>query len=173
MLNCTYHIKERGHSMYRKVDDFINDWESARFGTINILEAMTDDKLDQAITEGHNTLGWLGWHLTTAQSYFAGLIGLDIHIPGDLKTVPERTSQIVETYKNSSQELLDKVKESFTDDSLIENIDMHGTPAPRGQVLRTLLDHQTHHRGQMTVLLRQASLRVPGVMGPTKEDLEK
>lgn len=39
----------------------------------------------------------------------------------------------------------------------------------RGKFLRMLIDHQTHHRGQMTVLLRQAGLTVPGVMGPTKE----
>ncbi|MHA6252072.1 DinB family protein [Oceanobacillus sp. CAU 1775] len=159
--------------MYRKIKDFVSDWESARYGTIQILEAMTDDKLDQSIVKGHSTLGWLGWHITTAQSYFGGLVGLDIHIPGDLKNVPSKTSEIVEAYKVVSQELLTKVEEDFTDESLEENVDMHGTPAPRGKILRTLLDHQTHHRGQMTVLLRQASLRVPGVMGPTKEDMEK
>lgn len=158
--------------MYRNVTDFISDWENARFGTIKVLEAMTDDKLDQAIAEGHNTLGWLGWHITTAQAYFAGLVGLDVHIPGDLKNVPSKTSEIVEAYKLSSQELLTKVEENFTDALLEENVDMHGTPAPRGKILRSLIDHQTHHRGQMTVLLRQASLRVPGVMGPTKEDMK-
>jgi uncharacterized damage-inducible protein DinB len=35
-----------------------------------------------------------------------------------------------------------------------------------------MIDHQTHHRGQMTVLLRQAGLTVPGVMGPTKEQMK-
>ena len=33
-----------------------------------------------------------------------------------------------------------------------------------------LIAHQTHHRGQMTVLMRQAGLRVPGIYGPAKEE---
>jgi len=30
--------------------------------------------------------------------------------------------------------------------------------------------HQAHHRGQMTVLMRQAGMKVPGVYGPSKEE---
>lgn len=29
---------------------------------------------------------------------------------------------------------------------------------------------ETHHLGQMTVLMRQAGLNVPGVYGPSKEE---
>lgn len=159
--------------MYRKLDDFINDWERARAGTVKVLEAVTDDKLKQEITEGHSTLGWLGWHLATAQQYFGSLVGITLEVPGDAKVVPEKASEIVEAYKSLSQQLADKAKQEFTDASMEENVDMHGSPAPRGAILRNIIDHQTHHRGQMTVLLRQASLPVPGVMGPTKEDLEK
>jgi len=42
--------------------------------------------------------------------------------------------------------------------------------ATKGALLRFLIDHQTHHRGQMMVLLRQAGLPVPPVIGPTKEN---
>lgn len=159
--------------MYRKLDDFINDWERARAGTVKVLEAVTDDKLKQEITEGHSTLGWLGWHLATAQQYFGGLVGITLEVPGDVKVVPEKASEVVEAYKFLSLQLADKAKQEFTDASMEENVDVHGSPAPRGAILRNMIDHQTHHRGQMTVLLRQASLPVPGVMGPTKEDSEK
>ena len=33
-----------------------------------------------------------------------------------------------------------------------------------------LLFHQTHHRGQMIVLMRQAGLNVPGIYGPAHEE---
>jgi uncharacterized damage-inducible protein DinB len=39
----------------------------------------------------------------------------------------------------------------------------------RGQSLLALLVHQVHHRGQMTVLMRQAGLLVPDFYGPTRE----
>ena len=37
-------------------------------------------------------------------------------------------------------------------------------------VLAHLFLHQIHHRGQMTVLMRQAGLEVPGVYGPSRPE---
>ncbi len=42
--------------MYRTVQDFLTDWEKTSNGTLKVLEALTDESLDQAIVEGHNTL---------------------------------------------------------------------------------------------------------------------
>jgi uncharacterized damage-inducible protein DinB len=36
-----------------------------------------------------------------------------------------------------------------------------------------IIKHIIHHRGQMTVLMRQAGLKVPGVYGPAREEWEK
>ena len=46
---------------------------------------------------------------------------------------------------------------------------MYGEIWKRGHSLQVLLVHQTHHRGQMTVLMRQAGLPVPSIYGPVKE----
>ncbi len=155
--------------MYRKVEDFLTDWTKSSNGTVQVLESLTDDTLGQAIVEGHSTLGWLGWHLATAQAYFGSLVGLNVKIDGDVNTVPQRASQIADAYKKAAESLKREAEQKLSDEKLEENVDAHGTPTPRGALLRTLIDHQTHHRGQMTVLLRQAGLPVPGVMGPTKE----
>ncbi|WP_246864130.1 DinB family protein, partial [Virgibacillus sp. SK37] len=77
------------------------------------------------------------------------------------------------SYKKVALAVEHEVKENMTDEKFAEEVEMHGHTSPRGAVLRLFIDHQTHHRGQMTVLLRQAGLPVPGVMGPTKEDREK
>ena len=47
---------------------------------------------------------------------------------------------------------------------------MYGMSWKRGTTLSILVNHQAHHRGQMTVLMRQAGLMVPGVYGPAKEE---
>jgi len=156
--------------MYRTVNDFLTDWSNASAGTVKVLDALTDDKLNQTIVEGHNSLGWLGWHLSGAILYFAGQVGLTIHPVGDPKTIPATADEISRAYQQISGDLKTAVERELTDEKMIENVDSHGQQIPRGALLRTMIDHQTHHRGQMTVLLRQAGLRVPGVMGPTKED---
>lgn len=154
--------------MYRKVEDFIEEWNASSAGTLNVIKAITDDKLNQAIVEGHNSLGWLAWHLVGAAGLFGGFTGMKIEVPAHTEPVPTNVEDIVKAYE--------KVMDSFqtetaklTDESLTEKVPAFGTEMVRGKLLRTLIDHQTHHRGQMTVLLRQAGLAVPGVMGPTKE----
>ncbi|MFJ8063614.1 DinB family protein [Psychrobacillus sp. NPDC096426] len=154
--------------MYRKVEDFVEDWTISAAGTLNVIKAITNDKLDQAIEEGHNTLGWLAWHLVGAAGAYGHFAGLQIPAPGRDVPVPTDVSEIVQAYEKMVEAF--KVEAAkLTDDMLLEEVNGFVGPTLRGKHLRGLIDHQTHHRGQMTVLLRQAGLTVPGVMGPTKE----
>jgi uncharacterized damage-inducible protein DinB len=47
---------------------------------------------------------------------------------------------------------------------------MYGERWTRGFTLFASLLHEVHHRGQMTVLMRQAGLAVPGTAGPSKQE---
>lgn len=47
---------------------------------------------------------------------------------------------------------------------------MFGQKMSKGEILFFLIQHQIHHRGQMTILMRQAGLTVPGLYGPSKEE---
>lgn len=156
--------------MYRKLNDFLTEWTQSTAGTTAVLRALEDDKLDQSITEGHNSLGWLGWHLVNSPVFFTNLIGIQLASPYDPDQVPEKASDISEAYEHIAKLVVETVKEQMTDESLAEKVDNFGGPASKGSILRMLISHEIHHRGQMTVLLRQAGLEVPGVMGPTKED---
>jgi len=65
------------------------------------------------------------------------------------------------------------LKQNWTDEMLNNSEDnMYGEVWKKGQTLIYLLLHQTHHRGQMTVLMRQAGLKVSGIYGPAKEEWE-
>jgi uncharacterized damage-inducible protein DinB len=59
---------------------------------------------------------------------------------------------------------------AWDDTSLDVEDDMYGEKWKRGFTLGSLVLHQTHHRAQMTVLMRQAGLKVPGVYGPSREE---
>lgn len=154
--------------MYRQADDFLQEWTMAAEGTLKVLQAVTDDKLDQSIVEGHSTLGWLGWHLVGAAGYFSYLAGLKVPMIRQEDPVPTSAVEIVQAYVK----VVNGIKEEaakLSNEDLLEVVNGFKGRIPKGALLRALIDHQTHHRGQMTVLLRQAGLPVPGVMGPTKE----
>ena len=65
--------------------------------------------------------------------------------------------------------MLSAVQTQWTDETLGEVRNMYGEEWRNGVTLRILIQHEIHHRGQMTVLMRQAGLRVPDIYGPTRE----
>jgi len=154
--------------MYRKAEDFLADWAASSAGTLAVMKAITDDKMNVAIVEGHSSLGWLAWHLVSSGGgfgYFAGLnipaIPRDAEVPATMAEIVAKYEEVIAAYNNEAKNL--------SDEQLAEEIKGFMGPTKRGQFLRQFIDHQTHHRGQMTVLLRQAGLPVPPVAGPTKE----
>ncbi|MFC7687650.1 DinB family protein [Ureibacillus sp. GCM10028918] len=159
--------------MYRNLNDFIQEWERNCKGTLAVFESITDEKKHAAIVEGHSSLESLSWHLTTSPAYFMGQAGLSLDVELDSKNTPSVISEIVSTYKSASKNIVKVAKENLSDEMLLTEVNSHGRLTPIGAILRLMVDHQTHHRAQMQVLLRQAGLRVPGVMGPTKEDLAR
>lgn len=154
--------------MYRKTEDFIADWTASANGTVQVLESLTDEKLGQAIVEGHSTLGWIGWHLATSPAFFAGIAGLKVRPATDKTAENISAAEIVQAYKTIAENIAEAAK-SLTDATLSETVNQFGKEMTKGSILGMLIQHQVHHRGQMTVLLRQAGLPVPAVLGPTKE----
>lgn len=154
--------------MYRDIEDFIEDWDNSSGGTLQVIKAITNDKMNQSITEEHNSLGWLAWHLIGSTGFFGGLVGLSIPAPGRGEAAPSDVAEIVSKYEQVAQAIKEEASK-LTNSQLVEEISGFAGPTTRGKLLRGLIDHQTHHRGQMTVLLRQANLNVPPIMGPTKE----
>jgi uncharacterized damage-inducible protein DinB len=77
---------------------------------------------------------------------------------------------MIRLYEEGARAVGEVVKQRWTDAMLDEMIPMYGQQWPRGNVLTSLIAHQTHHRAQMTVLMRQAGLKVPGVYGPAREE---
>lgn len=77
---------------------------------------------------------------------------------------------LLRAYTNASNNLIEALETQWADETLLEQIDFFGMKMTKGSLLLFLNQHQTHHRGQMTILMRQAGLSVPGIYGPSKEE---
>ena len=84
--------------------------------------------------------------------------------------MPKTAAEIVAAYRAAAQAVVDAVSTAWSDVDLDGEIPLYGQRWKRGAVLSGLIRHEAHHRGQMTVLMRQAGLTVPGVYGPAKEE---
>jgi len=156
--------------MYSKLIHFQKAWEYESAQTSKMLRALTDASLMQAVTAQDRTLGRIAWHLTTTIPEMMGRTGLKLAGPRHDAPLPHTAQAIAEGYEQVAKSLAEEIARSWNDESLQVLDDMYGDKWKRGYTLSALVTHQTHHRGQMTVLMRQAGLKVPGVYGPAREE---
>ena len=156
--------------MYRKIEDFEKDWTYESEATLKVFKNLRDDALDQRVTPEGRSLGFLAWHLVLTIGEMLGRTGLTLEAPDESAAVPSSAAMIVKAYEQAARSVQEQVRKNWADASLMEEVNMYGEMWKRGYALSSFIHHQTHHRGQMTVLMRQAGLLVPGVYGPSKEE---
>lgn len=156
--------------MIRRIEDFVTEWWGERVSTIRLLERLTDESLAQAVVPGGRTLGFLAWHITVTIREMMSHAGLDPDGPEPFEPVPVSAAEILHRYQRASASVLDQVSAGWSDDLLNDDVQAYGTTFKRGFMLDMLIRHEAHHRGQMTVLMRQAGLPVVGAYGPSREE---
>lgn len=156
--------------MFTTLEQFLATWEYESAATQHLLDALTDASLTQAVAPGHRTIGRLAWHLAQTIVEMSGRTGLHLDGLGEHDPVPASAAAIATAYRTAAASLAEQLRAHWTDATLEETDDMYGERWSRGRTLDVLLFHQAHHRGQLTVLMRQAGLPVHGVYGPSKDE---
>jgi uncharacterized damage-inducible protein DinB len=156
--------------MYRKIEDYQKDWQYETEQTIKLFQNLTDESLGKKITEDGRSLGFLAWHLIQTMGEMLGLVGLTIDAPDFEASVPNTKDEIISTFEKAANSVKDEVSKNWTDETLLQKDEMYGEVWTRGQTLFYMSLHQAHHRGQITVLMRQSGLKVVGIYGPAKEE---
>ena len=156
--------------MFTTIDQFVKLWHHESEATLKLFNALTDESLKQAVANDHRTLGRIAWHIVLTIPEMMNRTGLIVHGPAEDAAVPAEAAKILAEYGHVSRSLINQIEESWTDESLTVKDDMYGQTWERNQTLLALILHQIHHRGQMTVLMRQADLKIPGMYGPSKEE---
>jgi len=156
--------------MIRKIEDFTSGWKLESEKTEKLLQALTDESLAAAVSEGHRTIGRIAWHIAQTIPEMGGRTGLKLDGPGEKDPVPTCAAEIVKAYHSAAQSLLEQVSANWQDETLQVEDDLYGMTWKRGLTVAALINHEVHHRGQLTVLMRQAGLKVTGIYGPAKEE---
>ena len=156
--------------MYCTIEDFLADWKNEASATIKIFEAITEDAKGAKAAEHVRSLERLGWHITqtlTEMPARAGIVDEDVL---DNRPIPSSFKEIINEYQTYSEILANQVKDRWSDEMLIEEVEVYGQKWQRKKILSVLVLHQVHHRGQMTALMRVQGLKVPGIYGTANEE---
>ncbi len=156
--------------MISGIDEFIYHWSQEVEATQKVFKHLTDKSLSQPVAPEYRTLGRIAWHIVLTMGEMMSRTGLHLTGPGADDPVPTSARTIFNAYNDTALSLLEQVRSTWTNAALQVEDDMYGEKWKRSATLTSLIFHQIHHRGQMTVLMRQAGLSVPGVYGPSRDE---
>lgn len=156
--------------MYRKITDFIEDWQGESALTAKIFESIDFNKINEQISPDVRTLGRLAWHITQTITEMGSKLGLFEEDELEHEALPLTQEALLNTYQKYAAAIAQSVQQNWVDASLLEMKNMYNEQWEKGKGLLILVKHQTHHRAQMTVLMRLLGMKVTGTYGPAKEE---
>ena len=160
-----------------KIADLLQELEQEAPAARRVLERVPDKQLDWKPHEKSMTLGQLAMHVANLPGAIAEI---STKSSFDVKTPIPRpdatsTSQVLALFDESIARAK-TILSGMSDDQLATPWSMmKGSQElwsiPRGAFLRSvMLNHWYHHRGQLTVYLRQTGALVPAVYGDSADE---
>src|SRR4029078_11533936 len=136
-----------------------------------------DEKLTWKPHEKARTLGQLALHIAMIPGSIAELVSSSAktQVPKFTEPSPQTASELVSTLDASigkAKQLLSKMDDgAIMETWSLMNGDKEVFSLPRVAVLRTvMLNHWYHHRGQLSVYLRELDIPIPSIYGPSADE---
>lgn len=159
----------------------IGEFEHEVANTRKLLQAIPQKDIAYKPSPISWTMGELAQHIATIYYWYVGTFNTDVydlaadHMErgdvNDIKATLELFEKNVEkaraALKSATEEGLQQPWTMKVGDKTVLG------PMPRGAVVRGFLfSHIYHHRGEMVVYMRATGNKVPGLYGPTYEDMQ-
>ena len=158
------------------IDGLLQELEQEAQTTRRVLARVPDNQLTWRPHKKARTLGELALHIAT--------------VPGAVATIaaqPEmQAPQFIDPSPNSASELIPALDESIKKAKSVlsgmDDVTLNATfrmmkgereifAIPRVAMLRSImLNHWYHHRGQLTVYLRELGVPIPSIYGPSADE---
>jgi uncharacterized damage-inducible protein DinB len=159
------------------VADLLEELEQEAVVTRKVLERVPESQLDWRPHEKSMTLGQLSMHVAIVPGAIAEIAmqpTFDINTAGARPSATS-ISELITTLERSvakARKLLGSMDQDMLDSTWrLMAGEKEIFAIPRAAFLRSvMLNHWYHHRGQLTVYLRQTGAAVPSVYGDTADE---
>lgn len=159
------------------IDGMLQELEQEAQTTRRVLERVPDNQLTWRPHKTARTLGELALHVANVPGAVAELIAAPspAQAPQFIDPSPNRASELVPALDQSLAKAK-RVLGGMDDGTLMATWRlMQGEREilafPRAALLRSImLNHWYHHRGQLTVYLRELGVPIPSIYGPSADE---
>jgi uncharacterized damage-inducible protein DinB len=163
--------------MSKELQTFLDTWDEETKKTVAMLQSLPTDKYDFRPDAGGRSLGELGWHLAEAEAYMTygierGAFEMGAKPPGMER--PKKVEELAPGFERVHADAVQRVRKLTPADLDREIMFFTGSPVTIRQILWTmLLNHEIHHRGQLSLMCRLAGGSAPAPYGPNREEMAK
>jgi uncharacterized damage-inducible protein DinB len=159
------------------IDGMLQELDQEAQTTRRVLERVPNDRLSWRPHEKARTLGELAFHVATVPGNVAEFVAAEspVQAPQFTESSPQKAGDLVPALEESIAKAK-KVLGGMDDAKLqatwrVMQGERELLAIPRVAMLRSvMLNHWYHHRGQLSVYLRELDVPIPSIYGPSADE---
>lgn len=157
----------------RNIESFLQYFETIRERTLRVVRAVPEDKLEWRHTPGVFSPGDLARHIAATERYtFAeNALGRPSCYPGCGTDLAEGMDAIQSFMQRMHLEALDLLRDLKPEQLEQKGVGPQGHPITAWKLLRAMVEHEVHHRGELYVYLALLGVPRPPLYGLTEPEL--
>ena len=159
----------------KNVETFLDYYEKVRRRTLRVIKTIPPEKMNWSYREGKFTLADLIRHIASTERYmFAETVRANkSRYPGHGRELADGYDNVLTFFDRAHRESIEIFRQ-FSDEDLLEKCTTPaGTPITRWKWLRSMVEHEIHHRGQIYVYLGILGVTTPPLYGLTSEQVRE
>ncbi len=159
----------------RDISTFLPYFEKVRERTMGLARVTPPDKLEWSCRSGAFTIGDLFRHIAATERwvFVEGVLGRPSRYAGCGKELADGYDNILAYMERLHAESVEMLSQLTPVDLNGKGLSPGGVPISAWKLLRAMVEHETHHRGQIYVYLGMLGVTAPPLYGLTSEQLRE
>ncbi len=159
----------------QNVDAFPEYLDKVHQRTMRVVRCIPPDKVEWSYAPGKFTLGDLARHIAAIERYmFAENVqGKRSRYPGCGKELADGYDQVMQFIERMHRESVEIISRLSPDDLNRKCETPGGAPITVWKWLRSMVEHEIHHRGQIYLYLAMLGVATPPLYGLTSEQVKE
>lgn len=157
----------------RDVDAFLTYFESVRARTRRVADCIPADQVEWTHRPGAFTLGDIVRHLAAIERWMfvENVSGRPSRYPGHGRELADGREAVLAYLDHMHEESLPLYRALSSEDLAKKCSTPAGTPITAWKWLRSMVEHEVHHRGQLYLMLAMLGVKTPPLYGLTEEEV--
>lgn len=157
----------------KTVNSFLDYYEKVRARTLRVINCIPPDKIEWTYKEGKFTLGDLVRHIAAIERYMTAenVRGNQSSYHGCGRDLADGFENVLAFFNRTHEESME-IFRSLSDEDLQKKCVTPGSASITvWKWLRSLIEHEIHHRGQIYLYLAMLGVQTPPLYGLTSEEV--